>query len=258
MNVAIKRGLVHTIPAQHVEVVTHARPTVHVWDAPTTGRFLDATSSSADGALWHLIASFGLRRGEAAGLRWADVDLDLGVAVIAVQRTPVGKKISEAPPKTRAGARTLSRDVGTVEVLRGHQQRQRLAQVAWRSAWVASGLVFTMPDDRGLRPQYLTRLFARACRDGGFPVIRLHDLRHTSASLGPAAGETLVEVSKRLGHSQLAITADTYTHVLPVVALDSSERRAALIPPRSERCPGRAMYGRNQRRCAHVVPTSAS
>ena len=81
-----------------------------------------------------------------------------------------------------------------------------------------------MEDGRGLQPQYLTRMFARACKDGGFPPIRMHDLRHTSASLGLTAGKTLVEISKRLGHSQLAITADTYTHVLPVVALVSSEK----------------------------------
>ena len=152
------------------------------------------------------------------------------MAVIAVQRTQVGKDIYEAAPKTKAGARALSLDSGTVEVLRRHRARQTTARLAAGPAWVDSGLVFTMADGRGMQPQYVTRLFARACRDGGFPVIRLHDLRHTSASLGLAAGETLVEVSKRLGHSQLAITADTYTHVLPVVALASSEKRAALIP----------------------------
>jgi hypothetical protein len=100
-----------------------------------------------------------------------------------------------------------------------------------------------MADGRGMQPQYVTRLFSRACRDGGFPVIRLHDLRHTSASLGLAAGETLVEVSKRLGHSQLAITADTYTHVLPVVALASSEKRAALIPRATRGAPDVPTHG---------------
>jgi integrase len=73
-----------------------------------------------------------------------------------------------------------------------------------------------MADGRGIKPQYLRRQCTRACRDGGFPPIRLPDLRHTSASPGLAAGETLVEVSKRLGHSQPAITAGTYTQVLPV------------------------------------------
>lgn len=87
-----------------------------------------------------------------------------------------------------------------------------------------------MADGRGLQPQYISRLFTKACAAGGFPPIRLHDLRHTSASLGLAAGESLVEVSKRLGHSQLAITADTYTHVLPALARASSEARSAGIP----------------------------
>jgi integrase len=230
LNVAVKRGLLHANPVLHVEIVAHSRPAVHVWDAATTGRFLDATSETQHGAMWHLIASFGLRRGEAAGLRWSDVDLELGVALIAVQRTQIGRQVLEAAPKTKAGARALSLDAGTVEVLRSHRTRQAAARLAWGAAWVDSGLVFTHEDGRGLQPQYVTRLFSKACRDGGFPPIRLHDLRHTSASLGLAAGETLVEVSKRLGHSQLAITADTYTHVLPVVALASSEARAALIP----------------------------
>jgi integrase len=99
--VAIKRGLVHANPAQHVEVVAHARPAVHVWDAPTTGRFLDATSGTPYGALWHLIASFGLRRGEAAGLRWSHIDLDLGVAVIAYSARRSARTSTRRLPRPR-------------------------------------------------------------------------------------------------------------------------------------------------------------
>ena len=244
-NVAAKLGLLHTNPALHVEVIAHVRPPMHVWDAATTGRFLNWTSDSAQGALWHLIALFGLRRGEAAGLRCSDVDLGQGIAVIAVQRTQIGRAVHEAAPKTKAGARSLSLDVGTVEALQADRAQQLASRLAWGGAWVDSGLVFTMEDGRGLQPQYLTRLFSNACADGGFPTTPLHDLRHTSASLGLAARETLVEVSKRLGHSQLAITADTYTHVLPVVALASSEARAALIPRTVTPI------------CAHLVPTPA-
>jgi len=163
-------------------------------------------------------------------LRWEDVDLEAGVAVIAVQRTQVGRDVRQSAPKTKSGARALILDRGTVAVLTAHRVRQDECLATLEGAWVSSGLVFTMVDGRGIQPQYVTRLFARVCAEGGFPQIRLHDLRHTSASLGLAAGESLVEVSKRLGHSQLAITADTYTHVLPVVALASSEARAALIP----------------------------
>ena len=74
--------------------------------------------------MWHLIASFGLRRGEAAGLRWTDVDLVAGVASITVQRTQLGKCIQQTAPKAKAGARTLTLDRGTIEVLRSHRTHQ--------------------------------------------------------------------------------------------------------------------------------------
>jgi site-specific recombinase XerC len=204
LNVAGQRGLVHMNVAQHVEVVAHARPVVRVCDAATTARFLVATADTPYGALWHLIASFGLRRGEAAGLRWLDVDLDVGVVLIAVQRNQLGKTVQETARRRR----------------RGH---------------------------------------ARACQHGGSPPLRLHDLQHTSASLGLAAGETLVEISKRLGHSQLAVTADTYTHVLPVVALASSEKRAALIPRAGAAVAREPDAARaSPRRCAHSEEGSSA
>ena len=240
LNVAVKRQLIHLNPAALVEIEAHKRPTVHVWDGATTGRFLDSTAEDLHGPMWHLIASFGLRRGEAAGLRWSDVDLEHGIVTIAVQRTQLGRQIVDGTPKTRAGVRTLSLDQGTVDVLRTQWERRCAAEMSWGpDTWVDSGLVFTTEDGRGLQPQYLTRLFTRACKAGGFPQIRLHDLRHTSASLGLAAGESLVEVSKRLGHSQLAVTADTYSHVLPALAKASSEARSAGIPrqPRAHSVP---------------------
>ena len=229
LNVAVERGLVHLYPAQHVEVAAHARPAVHVWDALTTGRFLDATSGTPYGALWHLVASFGLRRGEAAGLRWSDVPLDLGVVVVADQRTQVGKDIYEAAPQTRGrsanaqpGHRngrgpaqpssTTGRDpVGSRSCLGRQRARLHHGGRARHAAPVRHAAVLKSVSRRRLPAHPTARPAA------------------PSASLGLAAGETLVEVSKRLGHSQLAITADTYTHVLPVVALASSEKRAALI-----------------------------
>ena len=80
-----------------------------------------------------------------------------------------------------------------------------------------------------MSPGFVSRHFDRLVAAAGVPRIRLHDLRHTSASLGLAAGESLVEVSRRLGHSTIGITADVYTHVDPEVARESSERRADLI-----------------------------
>lgn len=79
-------------------------------------------------------------------------------------------------------------------------------------------------------PESVSQRFERLSRRAGLPRIKLHELRHTSASIGLASGETLKEVSDRLGHSTIAITADIYTHVIPAVAHASAERRASVIP----------------------------
>lgn len=230
LNTAVRRQLIFRNPVDLVEVEAHRRPEVKVWDGPTTGRFLHATADTWQGPLWHLIASFGLRRGEAAGLTWAHVDLEAGTARILRARTQVGGKVYEGGPKTARGDRTLSLDSGTIAVLRAYRAAQRAKRLALGPAWVDSGLVFTMEDGRPIQPQLITRWFAAACKDGSLPHIRLHDLRHTSAALGEAAGESLLEVSRRLGHSNIAITADTYGHIFQAGALASSERRAGVIP----------------------------
>jgi integrase len=102
-------------------------------------------------------------------------------------------------------------DDHTVGRLKAHQEVQALERVAWGAAWRDSGLVFTRGDGRPLRPEYVTRHFQRLAADAGLAVIRLHDLRHTNASIALAAGVDIKVVSDRLGHSTTAITADLYT-----------------------------------------------
>ena len=103
--------------------------------------------------------------------------------------------------------------------------------------WQDGGLVFTREDGTALRPEFVTRHFARLSRRAGLPTIRLHDLRHTSASLALDAGVDLKVVSDRLGHSQLAITADLYTHVNRRLGKAASEQIAATLRPAGETLP---------------------
>ena len=161
LNVAVKRQLIHVNPAALVEVEAHTRPTVHVWDATTTGRFLDSAAEDWHGPLWHLIASFGLRRGEAAGLRWHDVDLEHGVLAIVVQRTQVGRQIIEATPKTKAGVRVLTLDQGTVRVLRSHRTRQDTAARPRRRLGPQRSRLH-----HGGRPRVATAVHLPAVREG--------------------------------------------------------------------------------------------
>jgi integrase len=114
--------------------------------------------------------------------------------------------------------------------LRAHRARQNAERLAFGRQWPDAGLVFTREDGEPVRPDSVSQKFERLVQTLSLPRIRLHDLRHTSASIGLASGESLKEISERLGHSSLGITADTHTHVLPVVASESAERRARLIP----------------------------
>ncbi len=244
LNTAVKRRLLPVNPAAFVELAAADRPPVRVWSAEQVGAFLDAAAGDRLSAMYHLIAYRGLRRGEAVGLRWVDVDLDAGWMRIAQQVVQDGYGTVVGPPKTRSGVRTVSLDSATVEALREHRAAQDVERSLWGDAYRDSGLVFTREDGAQLHPEYVTRHFAVLARQAGLPRIRLHDLRHTAASLALAAGVSMKEVADQLGHSSITITADTYTHVLPAVAHAAAEKTAALIPRRARTgrapCPSRA------------------
>ncbi len=230
LNTAVRRHLIAVNVAAHVELPAASRAPVRVWSPEQVGRFLDFADEDRLSALYHLVALRGLRRGEAVGLRWTDVDLDAGRLRVAQQVVQLGYATAVGEPKTATGARTVSLDVDTCAVLRAHRARQAAERLAWGPAWSDSGRVFTREDGAGVHPEYVSRHFAALARAAGLPPIRLHDLRHTAASLALAAGVPLKIVSDQLGHSSITITADTYTSVLPAVAHDAAERTAGLIP----------------------------
>jgi integrase len=99
-------------------------------------------------------------------------------------------------------------DAATVDLLRSHACAQRSERRTARG-WIDTGLVFTQDTAEALDPAYVSRHFDRLVARSGLPRIRLHDLRHTSAALGLASGNSLLEVSRRLGHSSITVTADT-------------------------------------------------
>jgi len=179
----------------------------------------------------------GMRRGEVVGLRWQDVDLDGRCLFIVQQITEVRGRSVVGTPKTRRGARVVPLDDGTVGRLRAHHEVQALERAAWDAGWHDSGLVFTREDGRSLRPEYVTRHFQKLADDAGLPVIGLHDLRHTNASIALAAGVDIKVVSDRLGHSTTAITADLYTHVNRNVGRAAADRIADVLAAAKETVP---------------------
>lgn len=191
------------------------RAEMKTWTDAQLHTFLEAAREHRHSALWWILGTTGMRRGEALGLRWADIDLDR--AQIKVQRALVtgdgGKMWST--PKTKAGWRTVSIDEDTVAVLRTHKARQAAEKLALGAGYQDNDLVTAQEDGDSVSPTRVTEQFGRLQRRAGLPHIRLHDLRHTYATLALEAGVNPKIVQENLGHSSVSVTLGIYSHVKP-------------------------------------------
>jgi integrase len=205
------------------------RTELQVWTAADLRSFLAYVQGDRLYALWLLAASTGMRRGEVLGLQWPDVDL--GRARVAVRRSlvTVGHQVVVSEPKTAKGRRSVALDPATVAGLKTWRKHQTAERLAWGPAWTDSGLVFTREDGRPLHPREVTRAFTRHVLAAELPMIRLHDLRHTHATLALAAGVHPKVVQERLGHANIAITLDTYSHAVPALEEEAARTVAALV-----------------------------
>jgi integrase len=177
------------------------------------------------GALFSVALACGLRLGEACGLRWEDVDLETGELRVRQQLQWVGKQLVLQELKTAKSRRTLALPAVCVEALKTHRKRQLEERLKAGDRWQDTGLVFTtyrtcregrgrgMKVGAGLHPRNVLRVLHQLLDDAKLPRVRFHDLRHSAASLLIAAGVELVEVSLLLGHSELRVTADLYSHL---------------------------------------------
>jgi integrase len=198
------------------------------WTAEQLEAFLAFTADDRLHALWQLLAMTGVRRGEACGLRWCDCDLERGRIAIRRALVPIAHTVLVSEPKTARGKRSIALDERTVAVLKAHAARQ-LTERQCAKDWTESGLVFTRSDGRALPPNSVSRWFARAVKQAKQPDIRLHDLRHSHATLALRAGIHPKVVSERLGHATVAITLDTYSHAIPAMQEEAAERIAELV-----------------------------
>jgi len=202
---------------------------MQTWSKEQLKAFLTAVGKERLSSLWHTIAMTGMRRGEAIGLRWSDVDLEN--ARLAVRRAliPINREVVVSEPKTAKGRRVIALDPGTVEVLKAQAARQLDEQKDWDEAWVETGLVFTLENGAALDPESVSRYFRLAVKRSMLPPIRLHDLRHTHATLALQAGIHPKVVSERLGHATISITLDTYSHAIPAMQEEAAALIAALV-----------------------------
>jgi integrase len=202
---------------------------VNVWSLPDLKKFLSSESETRLYPLWLVLITTGMRRGEAMGLRWQDIDLGASTIAIRQTRVQLGYQPLVSTPKTQKGRRLVALDPVTKTVLSDLRRRSEEECVQKGSRLEPSDIVFTNEEGEPLHPERATRLFGVAAKRAGVPVIRLHDLRHTHASLALSAGVHPKVVSERLGHANIGITLDTYSHCLPALSEEAACRVAALV-----------------------------
>ena len=199
--------------------------------SPSEARqLLTAAAGNPLEALYVLAVTVGLRQGELLGLKWADLDLDGGRLQVRRSIARVnGHGWLEQEPKSAKSRRSVALTPLAVETLQRHRQRQlerRLEALTWED----NGFVFANEVGRPMTPENLTqRSFQPLLERAGLPRMRFHDLRHTAATLLLAQGVHPKIVSEMLGHSQIAITLDLYSHVTPTLQAEAAERMQAVL-----------------------------
>lgn len=198
---------------------------------PSQARTLLATAREhRHGALITVAVALGLRQGEALGLRWEDVNLDESVLQVrnALQWV-TGGGWSLVEPKSERSRRAITMPEILVSSLRAHRMRQREDRLLAGSRWHESGFVFTSRAGAPLDPWAVNKAFKRLLVAAGLPDIRFHDLRHTAATFLLAQGVDPRTIMETLGHSQISLTLNTYSHVLPALQRDAAEKMNRLL-----------------------------
>jgi integrase len=165
-------------------------------------------------ALFSLMLSTGLRRGEALGLRWEDLDEDK--CLLHVRRQLLRQKgvLMTTDTKTFQSRRSVNLPSQMLALLQDHRTRQEAERNSERGSWTESGFIFTSVVGTPFDPRNLLREFKKVCEDAGLGDWHPHELRHSAASLMLASGVKLQVVSEVLGHASIRMTADVYGHVL--------------------------------------------
>ena len=213
---AVKQGMLIRNVAEAVDPPRPEHKEMATLGPEGVNKLLDAVRGTLCYDLFYTALYTGLRRSELLALRWHRIDLEL--ATLSVVETIHQLRNSEyvvRQPKSKRGRRLIALSPSLAILLREHKAKQELERMLLGKPLLPNDLVFSNPDGTPLRPNSITRRFKNLADSIGLNGVRLHDLRHTHATLMLQQGIHPKIVSERLGHSSIAITLDTYSHILP-------------------------------------------
>lgn len=196
-------------------------------------RFLKELTGRRNEVLYALMLSVGLRRGEALGLHWEDLDEEAGILIVRRQLKRESTGLVTSDTKTTRSRRAINLPAPMLELLRRQRVRQGAERLTLGEGWVDSSFIFTTVTGTPLDPRNLLREFKKICREAGFGDWHLHELRHSAASLMLASGVPLQVVSEVLGHASIKMTADVYGHTLAPARQAAAAAMGQVLWPRS-------------------------
>ena len=191
-------------------------PEITTWNPKQVATFLAVGDEHYLAAFWRLALLTGMRRGELLGLKWEDVNLDQGT--LAVRRTlsrGKGGSWELGQPKTAAGRRSIALPESCVATLRKQRSHQNTERLRLGELWEDQDFVFANRTGGPLHVNSMNLQFKKLIKASGLPKIRFHDLRHTSATLLLGQGVHPKIVQERLGHADISMTLNRYSHVTP-------------------------------------------
>ncbi len=227
LDQAVADGLIPRNATEALKLPRIDREEINPLTAEDANHLIEAARGDRLEALYVLAVHTGLRQGELLALKWDDLDLEAGMLRVRRTLTHAGGRYSMSEPKTKKSRRTVRLTSGAITALRVHLERQMGEMDRLGSIYKVGGLVFASEVGSMINPSNLrNRSFARLLKRSGLPAsTRFHDLRHTCATLLLSRNVNVKIVSEMLGHANIAITLDTYSHVLP----DMQERAAKAL-----------------------------
>jgi len=222
---AVKQGVLIRNVAEAVDPPRPEYKEMATLGPEGVNKLLDAIRGTPYYDLFYTAIYTGLRRSELLALRWRYIDLELATlsVVETIHQLRNGEYVVRQP-KSKRGRRLIALSPSLAILLREHKAKQELDRMLLGKPLLPNDLVFSNPDGTPLRPNSITRRFKKLADSIGFNGVRLHDLRHTHATLMLQQGIHPKIVSERLGHSTVAITLDTYSHVLPGLQEAAAQR----------------------------------
>ena len=210
---AVKERRIAENPFDHVDRPKEVRKEAQFFDRDEARTLIEAAKGDRLYVAIRLLAATGLRRGEALGLRWSDIDFQEGTLTVRNTLATTGNGLYLTPPKTEASRRQLDLDDSLISLLKSHKISQAEDARNMANKYLDKGFVFATRTGEPVDPTNLARSLRRICRAAGLPELGPHALRHTAATLMLEAGEPVHVVSRILGHSNIRITVDIYGHV---------------------------------------------